>query len=126
MAGNPSNVQTGFKPDRPRQPSSPSDGNHGVLLACRFQLLGLACLRAAMGDARKPAALDEQSKKMDPANFAYISDDTYTAEEVEAQTQVGGGGTGGLQADSLFKSAMLLLVVPMCMMHGWQCAGSFL
>lgn len=42
-----------------------------------------------MGDARKPAALDEHAKKMDPANFAYISDDTYTAEEVEAQTQVG-------------------------------------
>ncbi|PSC71048.1 chitin deacetylase-like isoform e [Micractinium conductrix] len=53
-----------------------------------FQLLGLACLRAAMGDARKPATLAELDKKLDPANFAYISDDTYSAEEVEAQTQV--------------------------------------
>ena len=42
-----------------------------------------------MGDARKPTALDDQDKKLDPQNFAYISDDTYTAEEVEAQTQVG-------------------------------------
>ncbi|KAL4452109.1 hypothetical protein ABPG75_007771 [Micractinium tetrahymenae] len=61
---------------------------HAVEQLSRFQLLGLACLRAAMGDARKPAALDEHAKKMDPANFAYISDDTYTADEVEAQTQV--------------------------------------
>ncbi|KAL4437486.1 hypothetical protein ABPG77_003467 [Micractinium sp. CCAP 211/92] len=59
---------------------------HEVEQLSRFQLLGLACLRAAMGDARKPAA--EHATKMDPANFAYISDDTYTAEEVEAQTQV--------------------------------------
>ena len=42
-----------------------------------------------MGDARKPTALNDQDKKLDPQNFAYISDDTYTAEEVEAQTQVG-------------------------------------
>lgn len=41
-----------------------------------------------MGDARKPTALDDQDKKLDPQNFAYISDDTYTAEEVEAHTQV--------------------------------------
>jgi hypothetical protein len=41
-----------------------------------------------MGDARKPAALDEHDKKLDPQNFAYISDDTYTVDEVEAQTQV--------------------------------------
>lgn len=57
--------------------------------ARRFQLLGLACLRAAMGDARRPAALGgDADKKLDPQNFAYISDDTYTAEEVEAQTKV--------------------------------------
>ena len=43
-----------------------------------------------MGDARKPATLAELDKKLDPANFAYISDDTYSAEEVEAQTQVRG------------------------------------
>lgn len=47
-----------------------------------------------MGDARKPTALDEADKKLDPANFAYISDDTYTTEEVEAQTQVRGGWGG--------------------------------
>ena len=46
-----------------------------------------------MGDARKPTALDDQDKKLDPQNFAYISDDTYTAEEVEAQTQVGAGAS---------------------------------
>lgn len=45
-----------------------------------------------MGDARKPTALDDQDKKLDPQNFAYISDDTYTVEEVEAQTQVGVAG----------------------------------
>ena len=64
----------------------------------RFQLLGLACLRAAMGDARKPTALDERDKKLDPQNFAYISDDTYTAEEVEAQTQVGAGAAAPADA----------------------------
>lgn len=41
-----------------------------------------------MGDARKPAALDEHDKKLDPQHFAHISDNTYTAEEVEAHTQV--------------------------------------
>ena len=46
-----------------------------------------------MGDARKPTALDDQDKKLDPQNFAYISDDTYTAVEVEAQTQVGAGAS---------------------------------
>lgn len=48
-----------------------------------------------MGDARKPTALDDQDKKLDPQNFAYISDDTYTVEEVEAQTQVGAASSGG-------------------------------
>eukprot|EP00887_Chlorella_sp_A99_P007648 scaffold20.g7648.t1 len=55
----------------------------------RFQLIGLACLRAAMGDARKPTALAaDEAKSMDPQRFAYISDDTYTAEEVEECTQL--------------------------------------
>lgn len=42
-----------------------------------------------MGDARTlRGAADALDKRLDPANFAYISDDTYSAEEVEAQTQV--------------------------------------
>lgn len=47
-----------------------------------------------MGDSRKPTALaaDEHAKRMDPQRFAYISDDTYSAEEVELCTQVRAAG----------------------------------
>lgn len=62
--------------------------------ARRFQLLGLACLRAAMGDARKPSQLEDMEKKLDAKNFAYISDGTYTAGEVEAETQVWAAARG--------------------------------
>ncbi len=58
-------------------------------LACRFQLLGIACLREAMGDTRRRLAirLGEQDKNLDPARFAFISDRTYTVEEVEQATR---------------------------------------
>lgn len=45
-----------------------------------------------MGDARKPTALNDQDKRLDPQNFAHISDNTYSTLEVEAQTKVGAGG----------------------------------
>ncbi|KAI3438015.1 hypothetical protein D9Q98_000458 [Chlorella vulgaris] len=61
---------------------------HAVVELHRFQLLGLACLRAAMGDARKPTALNDQDKRLDPQNFAHISDNTYSTLEVEAQTKM--------------------------------------
>lgn len=56
---------------------------------CRFQLLGIACLREAMGDTRRrlPIRLSEQDKNLDPARFAFISDRTYTVEEVEQATR---------------------------------------
>ncbi|KAL6779622.1 hypothetical protein ACKKBG_A13050 [Auxenochlorella protothecoides x Auxenochlorella symbiontica] len=52
----------------------------------RFQLVGIACLRTAMGDMRQPTALVTE-KHMDAATFAYLSDDTYTSQEVEEETQ---------------------------------------
>lgn len=55
----------------------------------RFQLVGIACLRTAMGDMRQPTALVTE-KHMDAATFAYLSDDTYTSQEVEEETQVSG------------------------------------
>lgn len=91
------NVQVLQTAPRPApRPDLPLPANHAIP-NCRppprrFQLLGLACLRAAMGDARKPSQLEEMEKKLDAKNFAYISDDTYTASEVEAETQVRGGG----------------------------------
>ncbi|KDD75156.1 hypothetical protein H632_c838p0 [Helicosporidium sp. ATCC 50920] len=60
-----------------------------VQMLSKFQLLGLACLRAAMGDARKPTALvSEADKALDAQRFAHVSDDTYTVEEVEQVTQL--------------------------------------
>lgn len=44
-----------------------------------------------MGDMRQPTALVTE-KHMDAATFAYLSDDTYTSQEVEEETQVSGGG----------------------------------
>ena len=91
------NVQVLQTAPRPAPlPNLPLPANHATP-NCRppprrFQLLGLACLRAAMGDARKPSQLEEMETKLDAKNFAYISDDTYTASEVEAETQVRGGG----------------------------------
>ena len=58
---------------------------------CRFQLVGIGCLRAAMADVpcKVSAAGDEEEKKaLDPSKFAYISDRTYTAEQVEQMTAV--------------------------------------
>ncbi|KAK9806713.1 hypothetical protein WJX72_000302 [[Myrmecia] bisecta] len=61
-----------------------------VEVLSRFQLVGIACLRAAMGDTRKrlPIKLQDQDKDLDPQRFAYISDRTYTPEEVEEFTTV--------------------------------------
>ncbi|KAK9863919.1 hypothetical protein WJX84_000139 [Apatococcus fuscideae] len=63
--------------------------NIGVKNLSRFQLLGIACLREAMGDTRRRLAirLGEQDKNLDPARFAFISDRTYTVEEVEQATR---------------------------------------
>lgn len=57
---------------------------------CSFQLVGLACLRAAMGDAvprrsprlRRPSEHSLTTKLMDPLRFSDISDRTYTVEQV--------------------------------------------
>lgn len=55
----------------------------------RFQLLGVACLRAAMTDTARPLASPESDQKaLDPRRFAHISADTYTAEDVVSMTQV--------------------------------------
>lgn len=58
--------------------------------ARRFQLVGIACLRAAMGDTKEkePKEAAESEKSLDPARFAYISDRTYSAAEVEEVTAV--------------------------------------
>lgn len=57
---------------------------------CSFQLVGIACLRAAMGDTvrRLPVKLTDQDINLDPQRFAYISDRTYTPERVELMTKV--------------------------------------
>lgn len=52
---------------------------------------------------------------MDAQRFAYISDDTYTVEEVEECTQVGcaaGGGLAPLLAPEAGACACCLLVTP--------------
>jgi len=61
----------------------------------RFQLVGIACLRAAMADtrAKESQAREEADKDLDPARFAYISDRTYSAAEVEEVTAVVQAGT---------------------------------
>ena len=54
-----------------------------------------------MGDVRRRAyirSLAEEKDNMDPQRFAYISDDTYTAAEVEEFTEV--GWLGGRPRDS--------------------------
>ena len=58
---------------------------------CRFQLVGIACLRAAMRDSRAKGSDDLDSivtreKLLDPQRFAYISDRTYSGAEVEELT----------------------------------------
>ena len=57
---------------------------------CRFQLVGIGCLRAAMADVPTTASekAEEGRKALDPSKFAYISDRTYTAQEVEQMTAV--------------------------------------
>jgi hypothetical protein len=56
----------------------------------RFQLIGIACLRVSMADSPLPlpAPRRPSDKLLDADRFAHISDDTYTAAEVEAHTQV--------------------------------------
>jgi hypothetical protein len=65
--------------------------SNGILVYGRFQLVGIACLRVAMGDVQQrapPPDEEEEKKSMDPARFAYISDRTYTAAQVEETTAV--------------------------------------
>ena len=52
--------------------------------------MGIACLRAAMGDVqRKRGFADEAlARNMAPERFAYISDSTYTAAEVVDMTAI--------------------------------------
>ena len=52
--------------------------------------MGIACLRAAMGDVqRKRGCVDEAlARNMAPERFAYISDSTYTAAEVVDMTAI--------------------------------------
>lgn len=54
-----------------------------LVASCRFQLLGLGCLRGAMLNL-----VSSTEQQLDPHRFANISDDTYTAAEVEDSTQV--------------------------------------
>lgn len=54
----------------------------------RFQLVGIACLRAAMSDSRVKLPVKESDKDLDPQRFAYISDRTYTPAQVEDITAV--------------------------------------
>lgn len=79
------------------QPQAPKCCNHcsgGALFGggggCRFQLVGIACLRAAMGDTKEkePKEAAENKTSLDAARFAYISDRTYSAAEVEEVTEV--------------------------------------
>lgn len=65
---------------------------HPVDRLDRFQLIGIACLRTALGDMRRPTALVTE-KHMDATTFAYLSDNTYNEEEVEAMTKVCGRGS---------------------------------
>ena len=69
----------------PVAPEGPLTANGAVY---RFQLVGIACLRAAMLDSRTKGPEEGQSvgtaaKLLDPQRFAYISDRTYTSSEVE-------------------------------------------
>ena len=65
----------------------------GYALACSFQLVGLACLRAAMGDhvadlpqyPKREAASSVAKDDMDAQRFAHISDLTYSAEQVSLE-----------------------------------------
>ena len=52
--------------------------------------MGIGCLRAAMADlhSRKTVPQEEEQKLLDPSKFAYISDRTYTPEQVEQMTAV--------------------------------------
>lgn len=65
---------------------------HPVDRLDRFQLIGIACLRTALGDMRRPTALVTE-KHMDATTFAYLSDNTYNEEEVEAMTKVRSRGS---------------------------------
>lgn len=53
----------------------------------RFQLIGIACLRTALGDMRRPTAL-VTDKHMDATTFASLSDNSYSEDDVEAMTKV--------------------------------------
>lgn len=80
----------------PANPKPPSAAITAVLVPYlreggrRFQLVGIACLRAAMGDTKEkePKEAAENKTSLDAARFAYISDRTYSAAEVEEVTEV--------------------------------------
>ena len=65
-----------------------------ILFPIRFQLVGIACLRAAMSDNKVRLPYKENDKDLDPHRFAYISDRTYTPQQVEELTTVVHQGTG--------------------------------
>ena len=61
---------------------------NGHLCICRFQLVGIACLRAAMGDVQRKKGFHDESlaRNLAPDRFAYISDSTYTEAQVVDMT----------------------------------------
>ena len=52
--------------------------------------MGIACLRAAMGDVQRKRGFNQDSlvRNMSPDRFAYISDSTYTEAQVVDMTAV--------------------------------------
>ena len=84
-------IRASAKPLLPNQKLSQGAGAYSVnghLCICRFQLVGIACLRAAMGDVhRKRGSHDERlTRNLAPDRFAYISDSTYTEAQVVDMT----------------------------------------
>ena len=55
-------------------------------LRCRFQLVGIACIRCAMYDAQLKQPLPGSKSTLDPERFAFISDGTFSPEQVEQKT----------------------------------------
>ena len=79
------------KPPVPNQKLSQGVGAfifNGHLCICRFQLVGIACLRAAMGDVQRKRGFhdDRLASNLAPDRFAYISDSTYTEAQVVDMT----------------------------------------
>ena len=54
---------------------------------CRIQLVGIACLTAAMGDTVRSVRVTDQEIDLDAQLFAYASNGTWTPEQVESMTK---------------------------------------